>query len=242
MATYVPTSDAPRTRTPEPPTDPYAQPEAPRTLRDVVARELRRMILDGRLSPGERLTEERVADLLDVSRNPVREAIRSLEAEGFLDVSAHRGAVVAELTAKQASDLFEVRLALEPLGARIAATQRAPQLIRRMRAILLEVETNSQRAELDELPDLHSALHGLIFEMSGNAYLTAIALPMVRRGQWLLRQAAAVRDPAAWSEHYGLIDAIEQGDPDLAETLARHHVLSVRTSMLGVRYDERRAN
>ena len=201
-----------------------------RPLRSVVATELRRLILDGTLRPGERLIEDRLAEMLNVSRNPVREAIRVLEAEGFLEVSARRGAFVATLSDKQAADLFEVRLALEPLGARLAAAEVAPELVDRMRAILEEVETQAAEKDPDYLLGRHTELHSLIFKMTGNVYLTAIALPMVRRGQWLL-QSAPVWDPAAWSEHFALIDAIESGDADLAEVLARHHVLSVRSSM-----------
>ena len=201
-------------------------------LRDVVATELRRLILDGRLKPGERLIEDRLAELLKVSRNPVREAIRVLEAEGFLEVSARRGSFVATLSDKQAADLFAVRLALEPLGARLAAAEIAPELVARMRAILEDVESASDRIDIDLLSGLHTELHSLIFQMAGNVYLTAIAIPMVKRGQWLLRQSAPLRDPSAWSQHHALIDAIESGDPDLAEVLARHHVLSVRSSML----------
>jgi len=200
-------------------------------LRDVVATEMRRLILDGTLQPGERLIEDRLAEQLGVSRNPVREAIRVLEAEGFLDVTARRGSFVATLSAKQAADLFEIRLAIEPLGARLAAQQESPARIERMKEILGLAQGEPQAHDLDTLAGLHTELHSLIFEMTGNAYLTAIAIPMVKRGQWLLRQNSPLKTPDAWSEHHGLIAAIEAGDPDLAEVLARHHVLSVRSSL-----------
>jgi DNA-binding GntR family transcriptional regulator len=203
-----------------------------RPLRDVVATEMRRLILDGTLQPGERLIEDRLAEQLGVSRNPVREAIRVLEGEGFLDVTARRGSFVATLSAKQAADLFEIRLALEPLGARLAADQESPARIARMKEILGLAQAEPQHHDLDTLAELHTELHALIFEMTGNAYLTAIAIPMVKRGQWLLRQNSPLRTPDAWSEHHGLIAAIEAGDPDLAEVLGRHHVLSVRSQLL----------
>ena len=205
-------------------------------LRDVVATELRRRILDGTLGQGERLIEDRLAEQLGVSRNPIREALRMLEAEGFLDVTARRGCFVATLSADQADDLFEVRLAMEPLGARLAARDAgnprnaSGARIARMKEILADVETNPGQ-NLDTLSGLHTELHSLIFEMTGNSYLIAIAIPMVKRGQWLLRQNAPLRTPAAWSQHHELIAAIEAGDPDLAETVARHHVLSVRSEM-----------
>lgn len=199
-------------------------------LRDVVAAELRRLILDGSLQPGERLVEDRLAQQLGVSRNPIREAMRVLEAEGFLDVVARRGAFVAKLSARQADDLFHVRLALEPLGARLAASVEEPEtaLLDRAWAILDLVREHGPDEDLDTLSTLHTELHSLIFEMTRNSYLIAIAIPMVKRGQWLLRQSAPLQDPGAWSQHDGLIKAIESGDPDLAEAAARHHVLSVR--------------
>lgn len=202
-------------------------------LRDLAATELRRLILDGTLPPGERLIEDRLAELLGVSRNPIREAIRMLEAEGFLDVTARRGSFVATLDASQAGDLFEVRLALEPLGARLAAGratagQNGETRTARMKQILADVQTSPNSYGLDALAEMHTELHSLIFEMTGNSYLIAMAIPMVKRGQWLLRQSAPLREPDAWSEHHWLIAAIESGDPQLAEAAARHHVLSVR--------------
>ncbi len=203
-------------------------------LRDLVATELRRLILDGTLPPGERLIEDRLAELLGVSRNPIREAIRMLEAEGFLDVTARRGSFVATLDSSQAGDLFEVRLALEPLGARLAALraadagQNGQERTSRMKQILADVQTSPNSYGLDTLAEMHTELHSLIFEMAGNSYLIAMAIPMVKRGQWLLRQSAPLREPDAWSEHHWLIAAIESGDPELAEAAGRHHVLSVR--------------
>jgi DNA-binding GntR family transcriptional regulator len=144
---------------------------------------------------------------------------------------------VATLSADQADDLFEVRLAMEPLGARLAARDAgnprnaSGARIARMKEILADVETNPGGQNLDTLSGLHTELHSLIFEMTGNSYLIAIAIPMVKRGQWLLRQNAPLRTPAAWSQHHELIAAIEAGDPDLAEAVARHHVLSVRSEM-----------
>ncbi len=200
-------------------------------LRDLAATELRRLILDGTLPPGERLIEDRLAELLGVSRNPIREAIRMLEAEGFLEVTARRGSFVATLDASQAADLFEVRLALEPLGARLAAAQAGQNWAghtSRMKQILSDVQTSPNSFGLDTLAEQHTELHSLIFEMTGNSYLIAMAIPMVKRGQWLLRQSAPLREPDAWSEHHWLIAAIESGDPELAEAAGRHHVLSVR--------------
>src|SRR6185437_4850775 len=87
-------------------------------LREVVAAGIRDAILAGRYGAGERLTEDRLAADFGVSRNPVREALRSLAAEGLVIVAARRGAVVAALRREEAREMIEVRATLEALNAR----------------------------------------------------------------------------------------------------------------------------
>jgi DNA-binding GntR family transcriptional regulator len=202
-------------------------------LRDIVAGELRRLIVDGTLEPGERLVEDRLAEMLGVSRNPIREAIRILEAEGFIDFQPRKGASVATPTEQQAADMFDLRLALEPMGARLAARRPDPARIAQMKRILEEAQGHTPEHDRDELSDLHSRLHSLVFEMTGNPYLITVALPMVKRGQWLLRRYAPLEDPGAWDEHHAIIAAIEAGDEEAAETRAREHVESVRAQLTG---------
>ncbi len=93
-------------------------------LRSLVSDELRRLVVTGELPPGSRIVEDRLAERLGVSRNPVREALQALAAEGFVEILPRRGAVVAQITPEQAEDLFDVRTALEPLAARLAARRR----------------------------------------------------------------------------------------------------------------------
>src|SRR6202045_5255261 len=90
------------------------------SLHDQVVTELRQAILSGRLKPGERLVEGRLADELGVSRNPVREAIRVLASEGLVDVAARRGASVAVMSDQEARETIEVRALLEGENARLA--------------------------------------------------------------------------------------------------------------------------
>jgi len=95
--------------------------EAHSSLHDQVVTELRQAILSGRLKPGERLVEGRLADELGVSRNPVREAIRVLASEGLIEVTARRGAAVATMTEQEARETIELRALLEGQNARLAA-------------------------------------------------------------------------------------------------------------------------
>src|SRR5258706_1261440 len=110
--------------------------EAHSSLDDQVVAELRQAILSGRLKPGERLVEGRLADELGVSRNPVREAIRALASEGLIEVTAGRGACVAKISDQEARETIEVRALLEGQNARLAARRQDKHIIKRIEAVL----------------------------------------------------------------------------------------------------------
>src|SRR6202162_6692822 len=103
-------------------------------LHDRVVMELRQAILSGRLKPGERLVEGRLADELGVPRMPVREAIRALASEGLIEVTARRGAAVATMTEQEARETIEVRALLEGQNARLAARRPDGEIIKRIEA------------------------------------------------------------------------------------------------------------
>ncbi len=199
-------------------------------LRDVVAVELRRLILCGELHPGCRLVEDRLAERLGVSRNPIREALTVLAAEGFVEVQAHKGACVARLSAVDAEDLYEVRLALEPVGARLAAAGVTSDGAAALRALLTQSRSAAVSGELDRLSDLNTAFHCTVMELSGNSYLSGLAEPMIKRAQWLFRHSAAARAPHSWAEHQELLAAITAGDQAAAQAAAYRHVVSARSS------------
>src|ERR1700693_4514536 len=104
------------------------------SLHDRVVTELRQAILSGRLKPGERLVEGRLADELGVSRNPVREAIRALASEGLIEVTARRGAAVATMTEQEARETIELRALLEGQNGRLAARRHDGEIIKRIEA------------------------------------------------------------------------------------------------------------
>jgi DNA-binding GntR family transcriptional regulator len=201
-------------------------------LRDLVTRELRRRILVGDLAPGERLVEERLAELLGVSRNPVREAMRVLAAEGFVEVTPRRGAAVARLSAGEAEELFDVRMALEGLAARLAARKRSPGAIERLRSLLERARAAVDTGDLSGVADLNTEFHAAVVDAAGNAYLNLVVEPMLRRAQWVFLQTADARAPHSWTEHVGLLDAIVAGDEAAAEEHAMAHVAAARESYL----------
>ncbi|GLY73512.1 GntR family transcriptional regulator [Actinoallomurus iriomotensis] len=203
-----------------------------RPLRDVVTAELRRLILQGELMPGERLVEDRLAARLGVSRNPVREAIRVLAAEGFVEVTPRRGAAVARLSPDEAEELFDVRVALEGLSARLSARKVTPETADRLRAVLDSARLAVDEGRLGDVADLNTAFHAAVADLAGNAYLSLMVGPMLRRAQWLFQQTAKHRAPHSWTEHLSLYEAIAAGDERAAEDRAIAHVEAARRSYL----------
>ncbi|GAA4518592.1 GntR family transcriptional regulator [Actinoallomurus oryzae] len=203
-----------------------------RPLRDVVTAELRRLILQGEFMPGERLVEDRLAERLGVSRNPVRESIRVLAAEGFVEVTPRRGAAVARLSPDEAEELFDVRVALEGLSARLSARKVTPETADRLRAVLDSARLAVDEGRLGDVADLNTAFHAAVADLAGNTYLSLVVGPMLRRAQWLFQQTARHRAPHSWTEHLSLYEAIAAGDERAAEARAIAHVEAARRSYL----------
>ncbi len=204
--------------------------QAHQPLRSLVCDELRRQVITGELAPGTRLVEDRLAAQLGVSRNPVREALQTLSGEGFVVILPRRGAVVADVTADHAEELFDVRMALEPLAARLAARNADATAIVRLRAVLERARTATEARELDVLAACNTEFHQLVVAAGGNDYLSLLVAPMARRVQWVFRASAASRAPHSWTEHEALLTAISDGNEEYASVLASAHVAAARTS------------
>jgi len=200
-----------------------------RPLRDKVVAELRRRIIECDYEPGHRLTEDRLADDFGVSRNPVREAIRVLEREGFLVAHPRRGAVVASISLQDIENVFDVRLSLEVLAAQLAAQRIDPAGAAVLHRIIADANAAST---VSELATLNSAFHGEICRLSGNTLLVGILDSLHDRLQWIYRQSAVRRAPDSWTEHEALAVAISAGDEEAAAHAAHTHVWAARQTAL----------
>jgi DNA-binding GntR family transcriptional regulator len=186
---------------------------------------LRDAILEGALQPGERLVEEQIAAMASVSRTPVREAIRRLEADGLIEDSG-AGAVAVSLTSEALAEMCEVREALEGLVCRLAALRRSEMAI-----LTLEDLAARWRAALEgeasehELVRLNHAFHETIWQMAGNRYLAEQLRILRNRIELSGRTTLSSPDRAseAMSEHAAMLEAISNRDVDGAEDLARTH-------------------
>lgn len=185
---------------------------------------VRRRIIVGYYQPGQRLTEEALAEEFRVSRIPVREALRVLATEGFVRVRPYYGTFVAELSAGDADDLLEVRGALEPLAARLAAQRRTPEQVAELRAIVAAGAGAMGKRRYDEVAALNGRFHELVGMASGNSQLRAIVTQLRDKIDWVYSVEVRRRARDSWGEHEEIVDAIDRRDGDGAERLVTEHI------------------
>lgn len=188
---------------------------------------LRDAILDGVLAPGGRLVERDLAGGLGVSRIPVRDALKALEAEGLVELRPRTWGVVREFTETDLADLDEVREVVEPLAFRLAAQRRRRDgLIRLRRA--LDDERAGARADEPAVSRRGAAdFHEIVTDLAENPLLSLLMQSIGNRLRWALSQ----HDDFAHiiDEHVALYEAIRDLDADRAAALARAHIHSSRS-------------
>jgi DNA-binding GntR family transcriptional regulator len=201
-------------------------------LRRAVYDEVQRRIVDGRLQQGQRIFEDQLAQELDVSRNPVREALQALQSEGFVELEPRRGARVAVITAERANELFELREALEGMVARLAAQRRTPdQLLGLQRLVQLGADA-ARSGDLLALPALNTEFHRLLCNAANNAMLADSVERMSQLIQWVYTKRITQRGSKSWTEHHRIVEAIADADPARAFNEACQHISNARRAYL----------
>ncbi|AHV92534.1 GntR family transcriptional regulator [Bordetella holmesii] len=198
---------------------------------DTVYRVLLDAITDGSLAPGERITQEEIAEQLHVSRSPVLQALRLLKKDGFIEDAPGRGVQVTQLDPAWVAHLYEVRGALDALAARLAAQARAvidPTLIERGRIA-------ARSADLKTNIESDLAFHNAIYDASGNPLIGESARHYwvhLRRVMGAVHRSAAHRS-TLWDEHAAIAQAIASGDARLAVRLSDQHIEHARSNLVG---------
>jgi DNA-binding GntR family transcriptional regulator len=219
--------------------EPYAEGPAPGLIRPVqrpvplrqsVYEAMVELVVGGALRPGQHLVESELARQLGVSRQPVREALHRLEAEGWIDLRPGQGAFVHVPTDREVDQLLDVRELLEGATARLAARAATPEAVAALRAAWQQGVAAVDSGDVAAAVGANNDFHAAVAEVAGNAVLTQLSEIVARRVRWYYRKVAPARGHESWSEHGELLAAIEAGDEDKAAALARVHTERTRTA------------
>ena len=198
-----------------------------RSLTDEVRDHIRDGIAEGRYKPGEWLKEGAIGEELSVSRTPIREAIRILEAEGLIVMEPWKGITVATLSRRQVSDFYAYREIIEGLAAEMAASVITEDEIEGLDAILLQLEKGRDQTG-SELANVNELFHKTIFDISGNRFLNQ-SLEVINTAKiliWKPVYPSHERWREAQQEHRKMFDALRSRDAMTAKTVAQEHVRS----------------
>ena len=195
-------------------------------------------IASGEYKAGDSLREEELAVTAGVSRTPVREALRRLDAEGLVELLPNRGAKVAGWSPQDLDEIFDLRVLLESYGARIAAHTIADGELAELRDLCeaMEVEVNrSQRVRYEVITDLNNSFHRAILKATGNRRLVAVSAAVVQRA--LVARTFHLYSPdelrRSCAGHRELVAALACHDGDWAESTMRAHLFAGRQAASG---------
>ncbi|MFG2523355.1 GntR family transcriptional regulator [Streptomyces sp. NPDC048527] len=180
-------------------------------------------IVSGVYERGGRLTEEVLARRYGVSRVPVREALRTLEAEGFVVTRRHAGACVAEPSTQEAADQLEIRMLLEPLAAARAAQRRTEAHLKVLRGLVRLGQERSRQGRNEDLRSLGGWFHETLAQASGSPGLTTMLTQLRHKIAWMYTVEQPAQPADSWAEHGAIVDAVARGDAERARALTAQH-------------------
>lgn len=201
----------------------------PRTATQYVLDALRDGISTGKLQEGQQLVQNDIAETLNVSRMPVREALRILEAEGWVEFSPRRGAVVASLSVNDVSQIFEIRFALEALALRRSVPVIAPTILDRAASFLDEMDTES---EIGRWVDLNRRFHLTLYADAGARLLDLIESQYEAVDRYLRLELAEMHNAdESQEEHRAILAACRARDVKEAVRLLEPHIYEAGTDL-----------
>ena len=205
-------------------------PLPPATRQESAASALRAAILRGTFKPGDKLDQQDLADRLGISRSPIREAIRTLEAEELVTVVPHRGAIVTERSRAELEELLFIRMLLEGTAARRAAPHVNGALAARLGALADQAE---QTDDPEVLLDLNHAFHTGIYQAVEQP--TLVGLIQTLRNKVAPYNRLYLDQPGtkaeAWADHRRILDACRRHDAEATEAETRAHLERVFTAL-----------
>jgi DNA-binding GntR family transcriptional regulator len=204
------------------------KPPSRMTAADEAERALFQGITSGAIAPGAPLRLQDLADRLDMSMMPIREAIRRLQGLGLVEVIPHKGAWVRPLTVEDLRDTYFTRLHLEALAMSCAARRMTPEIVARAQDALAESQSAEKRGDPITARAAHERFHFELYEASGSVWLVHSIWPVWRNSERYrvesMRNRAHVAARA--KEHGAMLDALAAGDEPQAVKLIVSHLSS----------------
>lgn len=209
--------------------------EAPRSLAEDAADRIREQVLSGGFAQGEHLVEAKIADQLNISRGPVREAFKLLRAEGLLNEEPRRGTFVVSLTAHDVLEIYGLRAALEGRAGRMIARAEDPAALASLRRLAEEIDRAVAAGDAVAASRADLAFHEGLCELCGNSRIHEVFMRYVPTLRGLLRlDERVVSLDEISSQHRPLVDAIEAGDEELVAKLLNEHAEQAGELIAGV--------
>jgi DNA-binding GntR family transcriptional regulator len=192
---------------------------------------LRKAIIQGQLEEGEPLRQDEIARLFNTSRIPVREAISRLEEQGLVKTQRYKGAVVAGLSPQETEEIFDLRALVEPEIIKNAVPLMSKELLASARE---KCAAFSASDEPMEWGDLNRDFHETLYSASDLKFFREIAHNAIDRVERQIRAQLVMSNgmERAGREHFGIMDACEAGDAELAADLTREHIQGAKRSLL----------
>ena len=195
-------------------------------------------IFTGALRPGEQIGEQDWAERLDVSRIPVREALRKLETEGLVEIQPRRGAFVARMDRTEFTEVYDVRALLEAFAARLCAFSLTAASLKQMEDVLIQMRAAAANGEVDRYGSLSVTFLEIVWENVHNRVVRDLIRRLWRRSLRLrlisMRLPGYIENSLASHEH--LLEALRHRDPAAAEMIRWLHVQRSKRALLNGYY------
>lgn len=197
-----------------------------RTLVDVATRDLREMILSGRLESGKQLVLTDLAEEMSMSVMPVREAISRLQSEGIVEQVPHRGARVGEISLEDLEDLYRVRISLESLAVSLAAERFTEEDFQRLSGVLEDYLDAYSKGDEERGREAHAEFHLGLYELSGSRWLMRTIPSLWDAADRYQRMSRGLRGTVEerHHEHLRILEHCHQRDSEAAATALEQHL------------------
>ena len=202
------------------------------TKKDIVIEEIRELILTGELGPGDRLLQDELAEQLNISQTPIREALRVLEAEGVLEHEPHKGVRVAEVSASEISEIYMIRAELESLAIREAVKNVTPDDIIYLKSLLETMNNLIMLKEYRETSVPDYQFHMYIYKLAKMPSLFQMIRSLWSKIPSDIRQVFPNSAESSAQEHTAILDALTAKDVKLSEESLRKHMDRVLSDLL----------